>query len=157
MLGSDPWSGEPGSATAIPTSWERSARPAACTAEPIIPDPAEPTVAVALGRLLSPASNTTSPTAIPSASAATWVVIVSEPVPNSTAAICTTALPSACSRARARCSGMKNAIGYAAAAIPVPISQSPSRQARGVGSRRPQPKRCAASVRHSDRPSLDHL
>ncbi len=51
---------------------------------------------------------------------------------------------------------MKNATGYAAAAIPVPISQSPSRRTRGRGSRSAQPNVSAPVRRHSSRPSLDH-
>ena len=47
----------------------------------------------------------------PRASAATCVAMVSTPVPNSCVAVSATALPSALIRARARCSGMKNAIG----------------------------------------------
>ena len=59
VLGSAPCSGDPASPTASSTSWERSAVPAACTAELIIPAPAEPTADVAFGRSLSPAWKTT--------------------------------------------------------------------------------------------------
>ena len=40
--------------------------------------------------------------------------------------------------------------------MPVPISQSPSRVLRGLGSRPAQPKRSEPSRRHSGSPSLDH-
>ena len=121
-----------------------------------MPAPAEPTAAVLLGRSVSPAWNSMSRSATPSASAPTWVAMVSTPVPNSCVEVCTIALPSAKMRARARCGGMKNAIGYAAAAIPVPISQSPSRVVRGAGFRSDQPNRSAPRRRHSTSPSLDH-
>ena len=130
--------------------------PAACTAELTIPLPAEPTAAVLFGRSVSPAWNSIAASSTPRASAATCVAMVRTPVPNSCVAVWTTALPSACTRARARCSGMKKATGYPAAAMPVPMSQSPSVVARGVGSRSDQRKVSAPRRRHSGRPSLDH-
>ncbi len=145
----------PASPTASSTSWARNAVPAAWTAELTIPAPADPTAEVLLGRSVSPACTSMACRATPSASAPTCVAIVSTPVPISCVEVCTTALPSARMRARARCGGMKNATGYAAAAIPVPSSQSPSRLERGAGSRSLQPNRSAPSRRHSSNPSLD--
>ena len=60
-----------------------------------MPAPAEPTAAVLLGRSVSPAWNSMSRSATPSASAPTWVAMVSTPVPNSCVEVCTMALPSA--------------------------------------------------------------
>jgi hypothetical protein len=76
---------------------------AAWTAELTMPDPAEPTAAAALGSSVSPYSNRTRSSATPSPSAATCVIAVPDPMPKSCVPHCTTALPSANSRARARC------------------------------------------------------
>ena len=47
----------------------------------------------------------------PSASAPTWDIEVVTPMPNSCALVCMTTLPSLKIRARACCTGMKNATG----------------------------------------------
>ena len=125
--GPAPCRGDCSSPTVKAISCSRSAVPAAWTAELTMPAPAEPTAAVLFGRSLSPAWNSMSRRATPRASAPTCVAMVRTPVPNSCVEVCTIALPSATIRARARCGGMKNAIGYAAAATPVPTSHSPSR------------------------------
>ena len=67
---------------------------------------------------------------------------------------CTTALPSAYRRARARCgSGMNSGDGVGRRPpCRMPISQSPSRGERGAGSRSGQPKRSAPRRRHSAQP-----
>jgi hypothetical protein len=80
---------------------------------------------------------------MPSPSAATWVITVGVPVPNSWVAVCTMVLPSAYMCALARWVCMNSATGYPADAIPVPISQLPSRSDRGRGSRPAQPNRAA--------------
>jgi hypothetical protein len=89
------------------------------------------------------AENRVARTSTPSPSAAPWVITVDVPVPNSCAAVCTTAVPSEYRRARARWVRMKNATGYPAVAMPVPISHFPSRSDRGRGLRPAQPNRCA--------------
>ena len=66
-----------------------------CTAALIMPAPAEPTAAAMLGRSVSPFSNAQRVHGTPRASAATWVIAVATPVPNSGVPACTTALPSA--------------------------------------------------------------
>lgn len=55
----------------------------------------------------------------------------------------TSAVPSG--RMRARADASLRFAGYVAAAIPRPISVSPSRIVRGAPVRRDQPKRCAPS------------
>ena len=83
---------------------------------------------------------------MPRPSAATWVITVDIPVPNSCVAVCMMAVPSEYRRARARWVCMKNATGYPAVAIPVPISQFPSRSERGCGLRPAQPNRCGPAL-----------
>ena len=56
--------------------------------------PADPTAAVTFGRSLLPPTNRTRSTGMPSASAATWVIAVKTPVPNSETPASTTAVPS---------------------------------------------------------------
>ena len=87
-----------------------------------MPAPDDPTADEVFGRSVSPTSSRTASIGRPSASAATCVITVVVPVPNSWALVATVALPSKYTRARACWVGMKNATGYAAAAIPVPIS-----------------------------------
>lgn len=153
--GSAPCSGEPASATARRTSWSRSAVPALCTAALIMPAPAEPTAAAMVGRSVSPFSNRQRSTRRPRASAATWVMTVVTPVPKSGVAAWTTAVPSAYTRARARCGLPGGATGQPALAMPVPISQCPARRTPGRGSLPSQPKRAAPRSQHSRRPLLD--
>ena len=84
---------------------------ALCTAALIIIAPFEPTGEPAVGRSVSPYSNRTFCTPMPSPSAATWVITVGVPVPNSWVAVCTMALPSAYMCALARWVCMNSATG----------------------------------------------
>ena len=126
--GSAPCSGESSSPTASAMSCSRSAVPAACTAELTMPAPAEPTAAVLLGRSVSPAWKSTSR----ERDAERVGADLGAHGEHAGAELLRRGLHDraavgvGCGPARAA-RGMKNAIGYAAAAMPVPISQSPSR------------------------------
>ena len=94
-----------------------------------------------------------SPRSMPSPSAATWVITVDIPVPNSCVEVCTTAVPSAYMCARARWVRMKNATGYAGGRHPGADQPVPVTLASAAAGRAP-PSRIARAPRsrHSRRP-----